>query len=173
MAQIVPALPVVDVARGIASLDADIPRVLAFLGKSTIEELSWRRPNKSSLIIPLQGTFNGVTEQYLLRLGFSAYRRWPPSAQFVNPETLAYTHPMDQHHLPMLSSPECHVHPNYGSANGKTLQLICCSATQEFYDAAHTVESDLMWREQNTFYTTIAAIQKAMVMHYGGRFAKV
>lgn len=173
MTQIVPPLPVVDVVRGIASLEEDIPRVLAFLGKSTIGELGWQRPNKSSLIVPLQGTINGVTEQYVLRLGFSAYRRWPPSAQFVNPETLAYKHPVDQHHLPMLSSPECHVHASYTSTNGKTMQLICCSATQEFYDAAHPVEPDLMWREQNTFYTTIAAIQKAMVMHYGGRFAKV
>ena len=81
--------------------------------------------------------------------------------------------PVDQHHLPILTSPECHVHPNYAAANGKTLQLICCSATQEFYDTAHPVEPDLIWSEQNTFYTTVAAIQKAMASFYGGRFAKL
>jgi hypothetical protein len=123
MAQIVPPTPVLDVARGIASLDEDIPRVLAFLGKTAIEELGWRRPNRSSLIVPIQGTLHGVTENYVLRLGFAAYRKWPPSAQFVNPDTLAYAHPVDQHHLPILTSPECHVHSNYATANGKTLQL--------------------------------------------------
>jgi hypothetical protein len=173
MAQIVPPTPVLDIARGIASLDEDIPRVLAFLGKTAIEELGWRRLNKSSLIVPIQGTLNGVIENYVLRLGFAAYRKWPPSAQFVNPDTLAYAHPVDQHHLPILTSPECHMHPNYAAANGKTLQLICCSATQEFYDTAHPVEPGLIWSEQNTFYTTVAAIQKAMASFYGGRFAKL
>ena len=92
MAQIVPPTPVLDIARGIASLDEDIPRVLAFLGKTAIEELGWRRLNKSSLIVPIQDTLNGVIENYVLRLGFAAYRKWPPSAQFVNPDTLAYAH---------------------------------------------------------------------------------
>ena len=173
MAQIVPSTPVVDIARGIAALEEDIPRVLAFLGKTSIEELGWSRPNKSTLLVPMQGTLNEVTEEYLLRLGFSAYRKWPPSAQFVNPDTLAYTHPVDQHHLPILASPECHVHANYAGANGKALQLICCSATQEFYDTAHPVEPDHIWSEHNTFYTTVAAIQKAMTSFYGGRFAKL
>ena len=173
MAQIVPPTPVLDIARGMSSLDEDIPRVLALFGKTAVEELGWRRPNRSSLLVPIQGTHNGVTETYVLRLGFAAYRKWPPSAQFVNPNTLTYAHAVDQHHLPILTSPECHVHANYAAANGRTLQLICCSATQEFYDTAHPVEPALIWNEQNTFYTTVAAIQKAMASCYGGRFAKL
>src|ERR1700691_2091143 len=113
MAQIVPPTPVLDIARGIASLDEDIPRVLALLGKTATEELGWRRPNRSSLIVPIQGTLNGVAETYVLRLGFAAYRKWPPSAQFVNPDTASYVYPQDQHFVPKLTSPECYTHVGY------------------------------------------------------------
>lgn len=173
MAQLIAPTPVLDIAQGIASLNEDIPRVLAVLGKASIDELGWRRPNVNTLLIPMEGILNGNTESYLLRLAFPAYRKWPPSALFVNPETLAYEYPADQHHLPMLTSQECHLHPAYAFPGGRPGQLICCSATQEFYDMSHGVESDQLWKERNTFFTTITAIQKALTSSYGGRFPKL
>lgn len=173
MAPVIAPTPVLDIARGIASLDEDIPRVFTVLGKTSIDELGWKRPDKSTLLIPMEGILNGDVQHYLLRLAFPAYRRWPPSALFVNPETLAYQYPADQHHLPMLTSPECYIHPSYAFPNARPGQLICCSATQEFYDMAHQVEPDQLWKEKNTFLTTIMAIRRALASSYGGRFPKL
>jgi hypothetical protein len=103
-------LPTLDVQAGAAALDEDIPRVLRVLGASSIEELGWSRPNKLKLLVPMYGACQGEKEEYTLRLGFQAYRRWPPSAQFVNPATLDYAYPQDQHFVPKLTSPECRTH---------------------------------------------------------------
>jgi len=100
-------LPTLDVQAGAAALDEDIPRVLRVLGASSIEELGWSRPNKLKLFVPMCGVCQGEKEEYTLRLGFQAYRRWPPSAQFVNPVTLDYAYPQDQHFVPKLTSRVC------------------------------------------------------------------
>lgn len=164
-------LPTLDVQTGAAALDEDIPRVLRLLGASSIEELGWSRPNKLKLLVPMCGVFRGEKEEYTLRLGFQAYRRWPPSAQFVNPATLDYVYPQDQHFVPKLTSPECRTHIAYPrDAQGSTIQLVCCSATLEFYDVLHGVEPHHIWRETDTFFSTIIAIQKAFVSFYEGRF---
>ncbi|HEV7611406.1 MAG TPA: hypothetical protein VGO37_05980 [Steroidobacteraceae bacterium] len=163
------AQPTMDAQRGAAALDDDIPRVLRVLGATSLEVLGWSRPNRLSLLIPVFGVHQGVRDDYLLRLGFQAYREWPPSAQFVNPTTLAYTYPQDQHYVPMLTSPECHTHVAYDRPPGK-IQLICCSATLEFYEVLHGVDSSVVWRETDTFYLTITAIQKALSSFYQGRF---
>jgi hypothetical protein len=163
--------PTLDVQAGAAALDEDIPRVLRVLGCSSLEELGWSRPNKLSLLLPMSGTFQDKKDEYLLRLGFQAYRKWPPSAQFVNPTTSAYVYPQDQHFVPMLTSPECHTHVAYQrNPQSSKIQLICCSATLEFYEVLHGVEPHHLWRETDTFFTTITAIQKAFTSFYQGRF---
>lgn len=163
--------PTLDVQAGAAALDEDIPRVLKLFSASSLEELGWSRPNRLSLLIPMIGTYLEKEDEYLLRLGFQAYRRWPPSAQFVNPASLAYVYPQDQHFVPKLTSPECHTHIAYQQKPHVTsIQLICCSATLEFYDTLHSVQPDHVWRESDTFFTTITAIQKAMASFYQGRF---
>lgn len=161
--------PTVDILAGATALDEDIPRVLELEGASGLAELGWTRSNRLSLLVPMTGIRAGVTDAYLLRLGFQAYRKWPPSAQFVNPETLAYSYPQDQHHVPMLTSPECRTHVAYPKGAG-TIQLICCSATLEFYEVQHSVEQHHLWREANSFLTTIVAIRRAFAAHYEGRF---
>ncbi len=163
--------PKLDVVAGVAAIEEDIPRVLSLIGASSLEELGWSRPNPLSLLIPLLGIHEGKKDDYLLRLGFQAYRQWPPSAQFVNPETLAYRYPDDQQHVPKLTSPECTTHVAYRrNQGGLPIQLVCCSATLEFYDVLHNVDSQLVWRGEETFYTTIQAIQKAFGSAYKGRF---
>jgi hypothetical protein len=163
------AVPVIDAPFGATALDEDIPRVLRVEGASSIEELGWTRPNRLTLLIPMRGVRAGVTDDFLLRLGFQAYRRWPPSAQFVNPQTLGYAIAQDQYHVPKLTGPECQTHVAYAGPRGP-VQLVCCSATLEFYEVQHHVDPHHVWRETNTFFTTLTAIRKAFVSHYQGRF---
>lgn len=162
--------PTVDVQAGAAALDEDIPRVLALMSAARLEDLGWARPNRLTLLVPMSGEFENARTDFLLRLGFQAYRKWPPSAQFVNPETLAFEHPKDDRFVPRLTSTECQTHVAYTRPGRGTTQLICCSATLEFYDVLHDVKSEHVWRETDTFYATIVAVQKAMASFYKGRF---
>jgi len=157
-------LPTLDLAAGVAALEADIPRVLNLLNAPSLEALGWSRPSKAVLLVPMK---TGA-DDYLLRLGFQAYRAWPPSAQFVNPLTKTYSPPADRCCVPKLVGQECQTHLEYGT--GK-IQLICCSATLEFYEVLHNVEPQHVWRETDTFYTTIVAIQRAFASSYQGRFS--
>jgi hypothetical protein len=163
-------LPTLDVQAGAAALDEDIPRVLHLLNADTLEQLGWSRPNRLSLLVPMTTTLNGVTDAFLLRLGFQAYRTWPPSAQFVNSETGLYNHPHDQRFIPVLTSSECRTHNAYPRPAGGTMQLICCSAVLEFYDVLHSVQPEHVWRDTDTFLTTIMAIKRALASSYGGKF---
>ncbi len=165
-------LPTQDLHAGAAALDEDIPRVLRIMGASSLEELGWSRLNKLSLLVPMAGTYQGNEDSYLVRLGFQAYRKWPPSAQFVNPETKSYVYPDDQRFVPKLTSSECYTHVAYRrTPQAAPVQLICCSATLEFYEFLHQVRPEHVWRETDTFLTTITAIRKALTSFYGGRFS--
>jgi hypothetical protein len=163
--------PTVDLQAGLAALEEDIPRVLKIEGVSSLEKLGWLRPSKLVLLIPMAGARAGQTADYLLRLGFQAYRRWPPSAQFVNPETLTFRYPEDQRHVPIVKSQECYTHAAYRrTPKDCPRQLICCSATLEFYEIQHGVQPYHVWRQTDTFFTTIMAIRKALASSYQGRF---
>jgi len=163
--------PTLDLAAGLKALEEDLPRVVNVLGVTSLSDLGWSRPKPLVLLVPMKATWQGQEDAYLLRLSFEAYRRWPPSARFVNPATQDYVHPDDQHHVPKLTSPECQTHIAYQmNAQAPKMQLICCSATFEFWDVLHDVEEHHMWRGTETFLTTINAIQKAFGSHYQGRF---
>jgi hypothetical protein len=163
--------PTIDVQAGFAALEQDLPRVLRILEAPSIEALGWSRPNKLCLLIPMTGTFSDKVDEYVLRLAFQSYRAWPPSAQFVNPQTGTYVYPQDQQFVPKLTSPECQTHVVYEHPPGTgTIQLICCSATLEFYEVLHGVQPNHLWRETDSFFTTIMAIRKALTSSYQGRF---
>jgi hypothetical protein len=163
--------PTIDVQAGAAALDEDIPRVLRVLNASSLEQLRWQRPNRLTLLVPFNGTYQDRKDEFLLRLGFAAYRRWPPSAQFVNPETLAYIYPQDQQFVPVLKSSACTTHVAYKrNQHDSGIQLVCCSATLEFYEVLHGVETHHLWRETDTLLTTIMAIRRAFSSSYEGRF---
>jgi len=68
--------PALDPQAGAAALDEDLPRVLNALGAKTIEELGWSRPNRLTLLVPMSGSLGGQKDDYVLRLGFEAYRKW-------------------------------------------------------------------------------------------------
>ena len=154
--------PALDPQAGAAALDEDLPRVLKACDAKAIEELGWSRPNRLTLLVPMSGFIGEQKDDFTLRLGFEAYRKWPPSAQFVNPATLSYENPKDQCFVPRLTSSECHTHTAYARPGGGTLQLICCSATLEFYQVGHEVKAEHLWGEKDTFLLTIMAIRKAM-----------
>jgi hypothetical protein len=163
--------PTLDVQAGAAALDEDLPRVLRLLNASSLEDLRWARPTRLSLLVPMSGVFHDKKDEYVLRLGFQAYRKWPPSAQFVNPTTSAYIYPQDQHFVPKLTSPECQTHVAYQrTPQSNRIQLICCSVTLEFYEVLHSVEQHHLWRETDTFLATISALQKALTSFYQGPF---
>ena len=166
-------LPTMDPLQGRESLEHDLPVVLTVLGHASLAEAGWVKADALTLLIPVSGIIGERVDHYLLKLGFHAYRAWPPSAQFVNPETRGYKYPEDIHHVPILESPEIHVHPQYG-AQGRHIQLICCSATLEFYQVLHTVEDKHIWDERKfTFLTTITSITGALQSpHYKGRQPK-
>ena len=162
-------VPQLDPKAGLQAFEEDVPKVLKILGASSIEELGWKRDNLF-LMIPMTAELNGQSDKFLLRLGFHGYREWPPSAKFVNPETGDYQYPDDQHHVPQLDSPACRTHLAYQKSDGGKIQLICCSATLEFYQVLHSVDEAYVWKSSYTFYTTLRAIQRAMHTHYRGRF---
>lgn len=164
--------PTMDMAAGRETLAATLPQVLTFLGAASVEALGWRTPNRNTLLIPVWGEHAGRQDEYCLRLCFKAGREWPPSAQFVNPETLDYEVGKDVAHLPVLKSPEAQVHPDYRPGDGRSLQLICCSATYEFYDVLHGVEGRHIWKATDTFLVTHEAITRAMKTHYEGRYSR-
>ena len=148
-----------------------LPQVLAFKG-NTMEGLGWCLHSDRTLLVPMRGSYQGAEDEYLLRLDFLSGCEWPPSARFVNPDTLDYEVNADQHHLPVLASPELHVHPAYQSNDGRTLQLICCSAVFQYYDVVHGGDDAILWRKTDTFLHTLTAIERAFVSHYTGRFAR-
>jgi hypothetical protein len=163
--------PSLDLAAGREVLDRHLAEVLALRG-TTLEDLAWRRAGPRCLLVPFHGTYHGSDDTYLLRLDFVTNHSWPPSAQFVDPETLDYRGVIDQHHLPRLQSPEANVHAAYTCpAHPAPQQLICCSATLEYYTTLHGGDNAKIWREGDTFLTTLDAIGRAMAAHYHGRFS--
>jgi hypothetical protein len=148
--------PTPDIQRGIEVLEQDLPRVLK--GRS-VEQVGWCRLDQLTLLVPFYAKSpTCLYDFYLLKLNFSCYPEWPPSAQFVNPSTLNYTPGTDKKWLPLCEGTnEIYFHDNY-SNQGK--QLICCSASLEFYEVRHSLSNPAhIWQHPHqNFSATIAAI---------------
>lgn len=166
--------PTLDLAAGREVLEQDLQAAADFFGGDPIQAHGWRRLGSRGLLIPLTGRLQDQEEDaYLLKLEFMAGREWPPSAQFVNPETNAFAGLADQHHLPRIESPEVRVHAQYGSPHHtQPIQLICCSATLEYYDVLHGGNDAYLWRPTDTFLITLDAIRRALTAHYSGRWPR-
>ena len=96
---------------------------------------------------------------YLLRLYFSHYPAWPPSARFVNPATRQFA-AGDGRWLPAINgASEVHVHANYAGTSG---QVICCSATLEFYQVNHGVADQHRWQPGSSFASTLNVLSRYM-----------
>jgi hypothetical protein len=160
-----------------AALDRHLDTVLS--GR-TMQSVGWDRPEQLTLYVPLRGytsitaapaygfdpsepavpgeLFSGAPEgdNYLLRLYFSHYPAWPPSARFVNPTTRKFES-SDRSWLPAISGTnELHVHAHYDGVG----QLICCSATLEFYLINHNVEDKHRWQPDSSFAITLNTLSR-------------
>lgn len=164
--------PTLDLRAGRRVLEEDLRGALALHNAETPSDLGWTVQGGRCLLVPITGAHADKVEQYLLRLEFLTGREWPPSAQFVNPGTLKYVVGKDTGHLPQLGHPEVHVHPAYVSPTTQSaIQLICCSATFEYYDVKHGGEEVTLWQSSDNFLVTLAAIRRAMsTAHYQGRY---
>jgi hypothetical protein len=160
-------------------VDRHLARIL---GGRTLESAGWDRPDPLTLYVPLRGysvqtsamaygfdpsrpptadeePFGGAPagDDYLLRLYFGHYPEWPPSARFVNPATQQFGAD-DRRWLPMINGAnELHVHASYGQGGE---QLICCSATLEFYLVSHSVEEKHRWRPGSSFAVTLNTVSR-------------
>lgn len=117
---------------------------------------------------------DGTTDDFLLRLGFTHYDDWPPSAQFVNPKTRVFVLGEDNQHVPRIEGAnELAVHLAYQRPARGTVQLICCSFTLEFYEVQHAVKPQHLWQPgTHTLWSTLNAIRHHLRQpFYKGRFA--
>jgi hypothetical protein len=153
------------------AMRAHLPLVLAGLGAKSIDEVGWRALGDLGLLVPVAGRTADSKEpdSFYLRLEFYHYPDWPPSAQFVNPETLGYVRNVDQYWLPKIEGGEIHVHEHHDDLKR---QLICCSATLEFYEVLHDVKAEYLWDPaSHTFAHTINQIEWGLRSpRYKGRF---
>lgn len=162
-----------------AALDRHLDKVL---GGRVLEAVGWHRPDPLTLYVPLRGYTSATSasaygfdpsepptdgqqlfaeapegDDYLLRLYFSHYPTWPPSARFVNPATKEFG-PHEKEWLPNISgASELHVHAAYGDGGE---QLICCSATLEFYLVNHDVQERHRWRPGSSFAITLNTLSR-------------
>ena len=163
------------------AVDRHLGQVLA--GRS-LESVGWERPDPLTLYVPMRGFTAATTavaygfdpaadppgadgaladapagDDYLLRLYFSHYPAWPPSARFVNPATRQFA-AGDGRWLPAITgASELHVHANYGGTSG---QVICCSATLEFYLVNHQVADPHRWQPGSSFAATLNVLSRYM-----------
>lgn len=153
------------------------------LAGRTLESAGWERPDPLTLYVPVRGFTAATTavaygfdptvdpagagafadapagDDYLLRLYFSHYPAWPPSGRFVNPSTRQFA-AGDERWLPAITGTnELHVHANYGGTSG---QVICCSATLEFYLVNHQVAEQHRWQPGSSFAATLNVLSRYM-----------
>jgi len=163
-----------------AAVERHLAQTLA--GRS-LESAGWHRPEPLTLYVPMRGfttateassygfdpsadptedsgRFNGAPtgDDYLLRLYFSHYPAWPPSALFVNPATRLFA-AGDERWLPTINGAnEVAVHSAYPGIG----QLICCSATLEFYQVRHQVADQHRWQPGSSFASTLNVLSRYM-----------
>lgn len=120
-----------------------------------------QRPDPLTLLIPIFGNPDSESpDLFLLRLQFSYYPDWPPSAQFVNPFTRQYDKTKDLIWLPRIEgNSRIQVHADYGNSMG---QVICSSMTLEFYMVRHGGKESEVWTEKHTFAATINEIEMGL-----------
>jgi hypothetical protein len=153
------------------AFEADLPRVLKGRGAASVEEAGWTRLADLELLVPVQARSEKELIPFFLRLKFYHYPEWPPSAQFVNPATRTFDLEKDRYWLPkILGTDEVRVHDHVKEAGG---QLICCSATLEFYIMLHDVKPEHLWdHSKYTFAHTINQIEWGLAKFYQGRFGE-
>jgi len=122
---------------------------------------TYQRPDPLTLLVPIFGNPDSESpDLFLLRLQFSYYPDWPPSAQFVNSFTRQYDKTKDLIWLPRVEgNSRIQVHADYSNSLG---QVICSSMTLEFYKVRHEGKDAEAWTEKHTFAATINEIEMGL-----------
>lgn len=157
-------------SKAASAFEGDLLRYMTFRNATTPGEVGMRVLDPLTLIVPLTATGNSKKDDYTLRLHFGYYPEWPPSAQFVNPDTLIYDKTSDLKWLPLVQgTTELAVHADY-SGQG---QLVCNSMTLEFYLVNHGYnKKEHLWKPGLSFEATLKTIQWALgSQYYMGRQA--
>lgn len=160
-------MPAQDIHSGREAFQRDLQLILK---DGTLTDRGWSKPDDLTLLVPMlvENVHQRQVDFYLLRLFFDHYPKGPPSAQFINPMTMSYVYPDDVCWVPRSEgAPDIAFHPNYNNAG----QLICSSATLEFYKVNHSVNAEHVWNpERMNFLATLAAIRRGLVpSYYKGR----
>lgn len=155
-------VPAQDIHAGREAFQRDLARALR---DATLADKGWVKADELTLYVPfIAEAPDGRADLYLLRLVFDHYPGGPPSAQFVNPLTLAYSYPQDACWVPRSEGANhIYFHPNYSGSG----QLICSSTTLEFYKVNHDVAPENIWNaERMNFMSTLAAIRSGLSLQY-------
>ena len=168
-----------DFGQARAAVDRHLGSVL---GGRTLEAVGWDRPDPLTLYVPLRGYTSDTsasptvsTRPSLPRAGSSrslaARRVMTTCYACTSAITRTGRHRPGSSTRPLGSSDrmtsdgcrlisgtnELHVHASYG-ASGE--QLICCSATLEFYLVNHEVEDQHRWRPGTSFAVTLNTLSR-------------
>lgn len=117
---------------------------------------------------------DGKTDPYFVLLGAEFYDRWPPTAAFVDPDTL--TPAADQTKWwpllkPNQNPPWAALHNSYQfQLDGKTGQMICFTFTAEYYRAQHSPSEHAVWQQgRHTVAATISRLAELLRQPYYDR----
>lgn len=119
-----------------------------------------QRPDSLTLLVPMFGNPDSESpDLFLLRLQFSYYPEWPPSALFMNPLTRQYDKAKDLMWLPRIEgNSRIQVHADHQQIG----QLICSSMTLEFYKIRHGCNESDVWTPKHTFAATLNEIEMGL-----------
>ncbi len=89
----------------------------------------------------------------------------------IGEATRLFSAEKDLYWLPKIEgTTEIQIHKHVPDAGG---QLICCSATLEFYIMKHEVKPELLWdHTKHTFALTINQVEWGLANFYKGRFGE-
>lgn len=142
-------------------------------GSPTPARRGWRRQRVDALheLITIHATRADETvDDYHVLLGAEYYDRWPPTAAFVNPETLEEALPGSRWLPAFAACPAWfQLHsghpfpPEYAVNGAQHRQLLCFSGTAQYYMVDHNPEETAIWRPgERTVAMTLARLHELL-----------
>jgi hypothetical protein len=114
---------------------------------------------------------DGTHHPFFLLLGAQYYDRWPPTAAFVDPATLAQVDSRSIYWPTLKQQPSwAALHNNYKFSDGSAGQMICITFTAEYYRTSHSPPKDAVWLPgRHTVAATITRVAELLRQPYYGQ----
>jgi hypothetical protein len=111
---------------------------------------------------------DSTLDPYYVLLGAEYYDHWPPTAAFVDPDTLCEASPNSRWWPTLRENPAWGaLHNTHRFADGSSGQMICISFTAEYYRTQHSPPPDAVWQQgRHTVAATITRIAKLLRQPY-------